>query len=52
MSNEMKTILSHMMATATLVRQCKKELLNMGFTEDETQELLHFYIYDNVNEED
>lgn len=51
MSKEMREILSRMIATASLVRQCKTELLNMGFTENETQELLHFYIYDKANEE-
>ena len=36
MSSEVKNILSCLIATANLVRQCKVELLNIGFTEEET----------------
>ena len=52
MSSEVKVILSSLMAASSMIRQCKTELLNIGFTEEETQDLLQFYVYDKVNEED
>ena len=52
MSSDVKVILSSLMAASSMIRQCKTELLNMGFTKRETEELLQFYVYDKVNEED
>lgn len=52
MSNEVRTILSCLISTAELVRDCKKELLKAGFTHEETQDILQFYVYDKVNKED
>ena len=52
MSNDVRNILSCLMSTAELVRDCKRALLDKGFSKEETQDLLQFYVYDKVNEED
>lgn len=52
MSNDVRNILSCLMSTAELVRDCKRALLDKGFSKEETQDLLQFYVYDKVNEDD
>ena len=52
MSSDVKIILSSLMAAASMIQQCKSELLKIGFTKEETKDLLQFYVYDKVNEED
>ena len=52
MSNDVRNILACLMSTAELVRDCKRALLDKGFTKEETNDLLKFYVYDQVNKED
>lgn len=52
MSNNINSILKNLMTAANTVRKCKQELLEYGFPEEETNDILQFYVYDKVNGEE
>jgi hypothetical protein len=52
MSHDINGVLRSLMTAANIVRQCKSELLEHGFSQEETDDILKFYVYDKVNREE
>lgn len=44
-----REILVQLMSAAEFIAQCRAELLDHGFSEEEVNNLLHFYVYSKVN---
>lgn len=51
MSHDINNVLRGLITAANIVRECKSELLEHGFSEEETKDILKFYVYDKVNGE-
>lgn len=46
MDTNIKEVLAGLMAVAEILRQCREELLKIGFSDEEAEEILQFYVYD------
>lgn len=52
MSHDINNILRSLITAANIVRKCKSELLEHGFSAEETNDILNFYVYEKVNGEE
>lgn len=52
MDNNVRVILSSLIAASAIVRDCRKELLNVGFSDEETNDILQFYVYERALKEE
>ena len=52
MCNNINGVLRSLMMAADVIRQAKSELLEHGFSDEETNDILQFYVYDKVNKEE
>lgn len=48
MDTNIKEVLAGLMAAAEMVSQCKNELVKIGFSDEEINEILQFYVYQKV----
>lgn len=52
MSHDINNVLRSLMGAANVIRSCKAELLEHGFSGEETEDILKFYVYEKVNREE